>query len=49
MNIEPQKGEIFDHLFAIVPWFSLEVFEYPSGEDSRAKQLPAIFESGTDQ
>ncbi|WP_417361093.1 mechanosensitive ion channel family protein [Galbibacter sp.] len=47
MDIEPQKGDIFDHLFAVVPLFSLEVFEYPSGEDSRTKQLPAIYNLGT--
>lgn len=39
MDIEPQKGEIFDHLFAIVPLFSLEVYEYPSGKDSRKQEF----------
>ena len=49
MDIEPQKGDIFDHFFAIVPLFSLEVFEYPSGEDARTKQLPPLHNLGTNQ
>lgn len=42
LDIEPQKGEIFDHLFAVLPLFSLKVFEYPSGTDSRSGQLPHL-------
>lgn len=49
LDIEPQKGDIFDHLLAIVPLFSLEVFEYPSGEDSRIKQLPPLENLGSNQ
>lgn len=32
MQIEPQKGDIFDHLFAIISHFHLQTFELPSGE-----------------
>lgn len=49
LDIEPQKGDIFDHLFAVVPLFSLEVFEYPSGKDGRSKQLPAIYNIGANK
>ncbi|HET8838084.1 MAG TPA: mechanosensitive ion channel domain-containing protein [Flavobacteriaceae bacterium] len=30
VDIEPQKGEIFDHLFAIIHLFHLDIFEFPS-------------------
>lgn len=38
MDIEPQKGEIFDHLFAIISLFHLQTFELPAGEVFTIKQ-----------
>lgn len=32
MDIEPVQGDIFDHLFAILPYFHLKTFEHTSGE-----------------
>lgn len=39
MFINPQIGEIFDHFFAILPLFALEVFEYPTGNDFNQKHI----------
>lgn len=39
MNIEPIKGDIFDHLFAIISLFHLETFELPSGGNFSTKAI----------
>lgn len=39
MFINPQIGEIFDHFFAILPLFDLEVFEYPTGNDFNQRHI----------
>lgn len=32
-NYEHIMADIFDHIFAAVPYFQLEIFEYPTGKD----------------
>jgi len=32
-NYEYIMADIFDHILAAVPYFQLEVFEYPTGKD----------------
>jgi miniconductance mechanosensitive channel len=36
-EFESIQADIFDHLFAIVPMFELDIFESPSGKDFRQK------------
>jgi len=38
-EFEAIQADIFDHLFAIVPMFELDIFESPSGKDFRGKIL----------
>lgn len=33
VNYERIQADIFDHLFAALPYFDLEVFELPTGKD----------------
>jgi miniconductance mechanosensitive channel len=48
ITYEAIQGDIFDHLMAILPEFSLSVFQQPSGQDMRAglgprtQQAPAL-------
>lgn len=35
VTYEGIQGDIFDHLFAAVPWFDLAIFQAPSGRDVR--------------
>ncbi|MNO08149.1 Miniconductance mechanosensitive channel YbdG [compost metagenome] len=39
-DYERIQADIFDHLLAILAEFGLRVFQYPSGADLRAWQLP---------
>ncbi len=39
-NYEGIQGDIFDHLFAVVPLFNLRVFQTPSGHDFKALVQP---------
>ena len=36
VNYEHIQADIFDHLIAAVPYFDLELYEYPSGHDFKA-------------
>ncbi len=39
VNYEEIQSDIFDHLFAAVPFFDLEIFENPSGKDLRSLNI----------
>lgn len=38
-NYEHIMADIFDHLIAAVPYFSLEIFELPDNQDKRFSNL----------
>ncbi|MEE9300562.1 MAG: mechanosensitive ion channel family protein [Alphaproteobacteria bacterium] len=40
VNYEGIQADIFDHLLAVLPFFGLRVFQYPTGEDVRTLHLP---------
>ncbi|WP_026450022.1 mechanosensitive ion channel family protein [Aequorivita capsosiphonis] len=37
VNYEHIQADIFDHLLAAIPYFDLEIFELPTGQDFRAR------------
>src|SRR5690554_3785162 len=40
VNYERIQADIFDHLFAALPYFDLEVFELPTGKDLEGLKVP---------
>jgi miniconductance mechanosensitive channel len=40
VNYEGIQADIFDHLLAVLPFFGLRVFQYPTGEDVRTLRPP---------
>jgi miniconductance mechanosensitive channel len=38
VNYEKIQGDIFDHIFAVIPEFGLRVFQNPTGDDFRGKR-----------